>query len=124
MSRRKKRYDLPFWVTGPSHGKNSKGSLLPFVQLSADLLQAPAFCTLSPCTRLCYIAMCCEAKGRPDFKFPRAAAERYGISPRSLLRCVDELIAAGFIHCKSAGRITRTPNEYAFTFDWKCRPDT
>lgn len=122
MSKGRKRRDPPFWVTGPSGGKSTRGKPLPFVPVYVDLLQAPAFFDLTPNARLCYIAMAAEAKGSSAFEFPQSVAARYGISSTTLRRCIDELIAAGFICCTASGRFTRTPNSYQFSLAWKQTP--
>lgn len=116
--RRKKKVDPPFWVTGKNGGKSPSGQPLPFVQLYADLMQSPAFNTLTPGARWCYICMTIEAKGGLCFEFARKAAERYGIPQRTLVRNVQELINAGFLFCRS-GRSTRTASEYEFCISWK-----
>ena len=120
MSRTRKRVDPPFWTTGPQGGKTPAGQRLPFVQLSADLMQAPAFLKLSHATRWVYLAMIVEARGHRDFEFSLSTARRYGIESSTLRRTVNELVAARFICCTENGRFTRNANRYAFLFDWKC----
>ena len=51
--------------------------------------------------------MMLEAKGRPDFQFPRRTAELYGISERSLRRNVQELESAGLVDVVASGRNTK-----------------
>lgn len=58
---RKKKVDPPYWVTGKSCGKAASGQPLPFVQIYADLMQAPAFNSLSAGARWCYLSMTIEA---------------------------------------------------------------
>lgn len=120
MSARKKKVDPPFWLTGKLGGKSPTGQPLPFVQLYADLMQAPAFTALSAGARFCYLSMALEAKGNRCFEFPRKTAERYGIPGRTLVRNVQELENAGFLHCRS-GRTTRTASEYEFSLNWKLK---
>ena len=120
MSRTRKRSDLPFWTTGPQGGKTPAGQRLPFIQVSADLLQAPAFQKLPHATRLVYLSMCIEAHGQRDFEFSLSTARRYGFESSTLRRAVNELVAARFICCTENGRFTRNANRYAFLFDWKC----
>ena len=115
---RKKKVDPPYWVTGQGCGKAASGQALPFVQIYADLMQAPAFYSLSAGARGCYLSMTVEAKGKREFEFTRKTAERYGIISRTLFRNVQELIKAGFLNCRS-GRTTRTASEYEFSLDWK-----
>lgn len=115
---RKKKVDPPYWVTGQGCGKAASGQALPFVQIYADLMQAPAFYSLSAGARWCYLSMAIEAKGKRCFEFTRKTAERYGIKDRTLIRNVQELSAAGFLTCRS-GRTTRTASEYEFAMDWK-----
>ena len=69
-------------------------------------MQHPAFTGLKDSARWTYLAMALEAKGRPDFQFPRRTAELYGISERSLRRNVQELEAAGLVDVVASGRIT------------------
>lgn len=121
MSRTKKRVDAPFWLTGPYNGKSKKG-YLPFTRIYSDLAQAPAFCSLSYGARWCYICMTLEAKGKPDFIFPRAVAAQYGLPESTLFRAVAELENARFIRCISPGKPTRTANEYRFIWEWKQQP--
>ena len=61
---RKKKVDPPYWVTGQGCGKAASGQALPFVQIYADLMQAPAFYSLSAGARWCYLSMAIEAKGK------------------------------------------------------------
>ena len=118
MGRRKKA-DPPFWITGRQNGKTEGNKVLPFVLLYADLLQDPAFTALPEASKLCYVAMSLECRGKMEFSFPRKTAERYGISRRTLIRCVDSLVSAGFIRIKSPGRVTRTESIYEFSPAWK-----
>lgn len=120
MSRTRKRVDPPFWTTGPQGGKTPAGQRLPFVQLSVDLLQAPAFLKLSHATRWVYLAMTIEARGQRDFEFSLSTARRYGIESSTLRRAVKELVAAHFIGYTENGRFVRAANRYIFLFEWKC----
>lgn len=124
MARTKKRVDPEFWLTGPSCGKNAKGAFLPFVRLYPDLLQAPNFCRLSYGARWCYICMTMEAKGKPDFTFPRSVAAKYGLPESTLFRVISELEKAEFIRCTSPGKPTRTANEYRFVWGWKIKANS
>lgn len=116
MSRKKARptYKLPYWCAG------TLDSAEPiFIQLGAKLMQHPAFLSLSVSARWCYQCMILEAKGKPDFQFPRRTAELYGISERSLRRNVKELEAAGFLDVVASGRNTKSATDYRFSICWK-----
>lgn len=116
-----------------SKGRRSNKQLLPwasaepdgqekaFVQVGLSFLRDGRFQALTSGARCTYIAMLSEARGKRDFIFPRAAAERYGIPSTSLVRHVRELQDAGFIELSSSGKATREPNFYRFSLSWKSR---
>ena len=67
-----------------------------------------------------YLAMALESGGHSGFTFTLGTAKKkYGISKSSLDRYVKELIQAKFISLVCSGRITREPNKYRFSFEWK-----
>lgn len=85
-------------------------------------MQHPTFTGLKDSARWTYIAMMLEAKGRPDFQFPRRTAELYGISERSLRRNVQELESAGLVDVVASGRNTKSATDYRFSVRWKVPP--
>ena len=94
-----------------------------FIQVGNSLLLQNSevtnqFLNLSYTARYVYLCMCMEAGGKREFEFPRAAAKKYGIAPRTLIRSVDELVKSGMIERRS-GKSARLPNVYRFCFDWK-----
>lgn len=116
---KKKLRDPPYWLTGPKGGKSANGKQLPFAAIYTDLLQSEQFQELAPGEQILYIDMCVEAKGQVRFEFPKATAERYGISNAALRRCLPKLIKAGFISIESNNRTLRKPNKYRFEMNWK-----
>lgn len=93
----------------------------PFVQIGISLLQSEKLNTLPAGVRWVYLCMCEESKGKKDFQFPLAVAKRYGIKSTTLRSSVRQLRETGFIKYNS-GQVTRTPNEYSFSKDWKKPP--
>ncbi len=119
MSRERAKitYKLPYWCSGAADCSEKI-----FVQIGASLMQHPAFTGLKDSARWTYLAMMLEAKGRPDFQFPRRTAELYGISERSLRRNVQELEAAGLVDVVASGRNTKSATDYRFSVRWKAPP--
>lgn len=119
MSRKKQLQTkpLPYWCSGASDSRDKI-----FIQIGASLLEHPTFTKLKDSAKLCYLCMVLEAKGRPDFQFPRRTAELYGISERSLRRNVQELEAAGLVDVVASGRNTKSATDYRFSVRWKAPP--
>ncbi len=115
MARRKaaKNCEILPWLS--ARADRSEGR---FLQIGNSLLLSKAFQNLSAGAQMLYVNMAMESGGRRDFIFPRSAAKKYGVSPRSLLRYIDELAGAGFIEKASMANL-RQPNEYRFSFIWK-----
>jgi hypothetical protein len=65
-----------------------------------------------------YLCMTLQSAGKREFQFPNATARKYGISDKSFRRYVRELEAGGFLTINS-GKITREPNIYSFSLEWK-----
>lgn len=108
---------LPGWATATTDGKEKA-----FIQVGLSMLTDKRFQSLSGGARCTYLCMVSEAKGKRDFVFPRATAEKkYGIPPTSLKRHVKDLCDNGFVELSSSGRATREPNFYRFSFEWKRR---
>lgn len=101
------------WLS--ARGDSSEGR---FLQIGNSLLLSKSFQALSAGAQVLYLCMSMESAGRREFVFPRTAAKKYGIPPRSLLRYVAELTDAGFID-KTSLKNLRQPNEYQFSFRWK-----
>lgn len=110
---RRNRKPLPFWVSAKPNGNDGR-----FIQVGNSLLLSPRFQTLEATDRIVYLSMVMESGGKSDFIFPKNAAAKYGIAPRTLSRAVKRLEAAGFIQ-KSSGWTTREPNQYRFSMEWK-----
>lgn len=115
MSRRKaaKNCEIRPWLSARADCADGR-----FIQVGNSLLLSEAYKALSDGAKHLYQSMAMESGGRREFVFPRMAAKKYGISPRSLLRHVDELANAGFID-RASLRNLRQPNEYAFSLRWK-----
>lgn len=115
MARRKaaKNCNIRPWLS--AHADCSEGR---FLQVGNSLFFARPFQELSSGAQVLYLCMAMESGGRREFVFPRTAAKKYGIPPRSLLRYVAELTDAGFID-KTSLKNLRQPNEYQFSFRWK-----
>lgn len=90
---------------------------LMITRMYKSILKSAKFHRLTYGARLLYISMLSEGDTHAKFTFPRKTAERYGISPRTLVRGVQELVDAGFLICRS-GRSTRTESEYEFSKKW------
>ena len=82
-----------------------------FIQVGNTLLFNEAFGSLTVGCRYLYFCMSMESAGKRRFVFPQAAAKKYGITPSSLRRHVDELEAKRFIKVYS-GQCVRKPNIY------------
>ena len=87
------------------------------MQVGNSLLLSEKFHKLSSGAQHLYFCMAMESGGKRDFLFPQASAKKYGIAPSSFDRYKKELLAAGCVHLKSSGRITREANEYCFSID-------
>ena len=105
---------IPFWLSARPNCKEGR-----FVQVGNSLLLSEAFHALSTGARCLYLDAAMESGGRPSFTFPQSAAKKYGLSPRSMRRHIQELINAGFIKVEASGRWTREDNRYAFSMRWK-----
>lgn len=92
----------------------------PFTKVYADGVQTEAFKSLSASCQMLYIYMNLEAKGsRGPFQFTKATAEKcYGMTNKTLIRCVQQLEERGFIR-KDSGKNVRQPNYYYLTDTWK-----
>lgn len=115
MARRKaaKNCDIRPWLSARADCSEGR-----FLQIGNSLMLSKPFQALSPGAQMLYLCMALESGGRREFIFPRTAAKKYGVKPRSLLRYIDELSDAGFID-KTSLRNLRQPNEYSFSFRWK-----
>ena len=67
--------------------------------------------------------MAMESGGKRDFKFPKAAARKYGISSTSFWSYVRELEDSHFIICRSNKHLLRA-NDYSFSDGWKTMKPT
>lgn len=114
--KRKRKIELVPWMSASPDNVEKR-----FVQVGNTLLFHDAFNRLTVGCRYLYFCMSMECAGKRRFVFPQAAAKKYGITPSSLRRHVDELEAGRFIKVYS-GKPTREPNIYGFCFDWKLRP--
>lgn len=115
MSRARRGESIKGWLSARPDSAEKR-----FVQVGNTLLLSKTFQELSTGARHTYLCMAMESGGKREFTFPRAAAIKYGISARSLLRYVEELTKAKFITVRS-GKTVRQPSEYAFSFEWKSR---
>lgn len=93
----------------------------PFTQFGVSLFQSEPFQKLKNPSRLVYLYMALEAKGKERFEFPLSVAKRYGVSNSTLRRSAEELESAGFIK-RVSGKSSRTPTSYEFTRTWKTPP--
>ncbi len=89
-----------------------------FTLVGNSLLLSETFQRLTPGAQMTYICMTVQSAGKREFQFPRATARKYGIADKSFRRYVRELETAGFINVNS-GKITREPNIYSFSLQWK-----
>lgn len=124
MSRKAKRTETPLfgWLTGRGNGRTDSGKQIPYIRVSAELLQEPAFNALTSNARRCYLGMACEARdnGFTGFTFPRKTAEKYGVLHPSL--CIQELCRAGFVKVLADNHHNRKANRYVFSNEWKQNP--
>lgn len=89
-----------------------------FTLVGNSLLLSEPFRHLTPGAQMTYICMTVQSAGKREFQFTNATARRYGLADKSFRRYVAELVKAGFITVNS-GRITREPNIYSFSLEWK-----
>lgn len=94
-----------------------------FLQIGNSLLLSKAFQDLSAGAQMTYLAMALESGGHSGFVFPLGAARKYGLSESSFSRYVKELTQKGFISLVYSGRVTREPNKYRFSLEWKSAGD-
>lgn len=117
-NKRKKGYKLSYWCTCAD---NCEENL--FAQIGVSLLQHPSFLGLQASAQHTYICMVIEAKGKPEFEFPRNIAKKYGIAGRTLVDNVKRLRELGFIEVIASGKSTREPSQYRFSIAWKSVPE-
>lgn len=115
MPRRKaaKNCNVRPWLSANSDCKEAI-----FTLVGNSLLLSEAFQRLTPGAQITYISMSVVSAGKREFQFPNSTARKYGISDKSFRRYVRELEAAGFLTINS-GKITREPNIYSFSLEWK-----
>lgn len=101
------------WLSANSDNKEKI-----FTLIGNSLLLSEPFQQLSSGAQMTYICMTLHSAGKRDFQFPNATAKRYGLADKSFRRYVAELAAAGFIKVNS-GKLTREPNIYTFSLQWK-----
>ena len=115
MPRRKaaKNCNIRPWLSANSDCKEAI-----FTLIGNSLLLSEAFQQLTPGAQVTYIIMTVQSAGRREFQFPSGTARRYGLAEKSFRRYVGELEKAGFITVNS-GKLTREPNIYTFSLQWK-----
>lgn len=113
MSRKRKDMILRPWLSAHLDCREKS-----YVMEGDTLRKSKAWQALTLNARNTYSCMVHECRGRREFTFPLAVAQKYGIPKNSLTRSVHELVGAGFIRCQS-GRTVRKPNLYAFEWGWK-----
>ena len=114
--KRRRKIEIVPWMSGNPTNEEKR-----FIQVGNSLLFHDAFNRLTVGCRYLYFCMSMECAGKRKFVFPQAAAKKYGITPSSLRRHIDELEAEHFIKVYS-GKCVRKPNIYEFCFDWKLSP--
>ena len=113
MSRRKTRPTIVPWLSAKWDNQEKR-----FIQVGDSLLFEEAFRKLHVGAKYLYLCMAMESGGRRDFRFPTAAARKYGIPSSSFWNYVQELKDNHFIICHSNKNL-RKPNDYSFTLEWK-----
>ena len=112
---RTKKVPLNFWETAKTGDEYD----VHFSRLGDSLLDSPTFCQLSNIARLIYFYMIRAAAGKREFTFSHSFYTRRGFAKKTVARVIEELENAGFIQVKERGKVTRSPNKYQFTSDWK-----
>ncbi len=95
---------------------NSEGR---FIQVGNSLLLSERFGKLSASAQRLYLCSAMEAGGRREFTFPAATMKKYHFPRSTAQAALNELTQHGFIELISSGKITREPNLYRFSFQWK-----
>ena len=113
MPRYKSRPTIVPWLSARLDNREKR-----FIQVGDSLLFSKAFRELRIGARYLYFCMAMESGGKRDFKFPTAAAEKYGFSSSSFWSYVRELEDKRFIVCRSNKHL-RQPNDYSFSDGWK-----
>ena len=114
MSKNKTKQALPFWASAKADGKDIR-----FIQVGNSLLMSKAFQELHAGARFTYLAMMMEAGGKKVFRFPESSMKKFGISPPSCKRYINELISKDFIKKTYCGKSQMKPNDYEFNLEWK-----
>lgn len=114
---RKKYVPLKFWQTATKGDEKEK----QYIRFGNTLLDHPQFCQLSIQGKAVYIYMVRAAGVNQEFTFPYSFYKNRGLSKTTVQKAIKELEKAGFIRVKENGKLTRTPNVYQFTWDWKNR---
>lgn len=113
MSKYRSRPTIVPWLSAKPDAREKR-----FIQVGNTLLLSCKFQELGAGARYLYLCMAMESGGRTAFILPQAAAKKYGISPSSLRRYINELESKKFIEVHSMKNL-RKPNQYRFSFEWK-----
>ena len=113
MPRYKSRPTIVPWLSARLDNREKR-----FIQVGDSLLFSKAFRELHVGARYLYFCMAMESGGKRNYKFPTAAAGKYGIAPSSFWTYVRELEDKRFIVCHSNKHL-RHPNDYSFSDEWK-----
>lgn len=109
-----KQVELKAWLSANQDSRDGR-----FIQLGNSFLFSERVKSLKSGAFRLYICMAMEAGGRREFKFPKSAALKYGITYTSYRRYLTELIKCEFISCKQNNWNLREENVYQFNFGWK-----
>lgn len=99
------------------------GNSLLLSRKDASKREQNAFLTVTPGTRVLYLALCMEAGGKNTVRFSHSAAQKYGISPTTYDRGIKQLCKAGLIEqVLDDQRSQFATNVFRFTSEWKSNP--
>lgn len=110
-------YEPQFWETNSGRGH--------WTRLFDDMVETPAFKSLTPEAKILYFFLKKEYKGayndtKDTVILPYTqAVDLTGIRKGNIRKHIDELERFGFISVKSNGGLYRSPNEYTFMKEWK-----
>lgn len=117
MGKKRSQYEPQAWETVKGKGH--------WTRLYDDLLDSPAFMTLTPEAKILYFYMKRQYDGpynkeKDTIIFPyNHAVNNIGIRKGNIRSCINELEQFGFIKTTRGGGLYREPSRYTFIMGWK-----
>jgi hypothetical protein len=96
-----------------------KNRLPPFVYITKEMLNSPAFISLTNAARVTYLLLQAQISktDQSKVKFPYTQAEKY-MDRHTFTRAIKQLTNKGFIRQSQEGGLYRKTNAYEFLTEW------